>query len=225
MQNQFLSISQKMKLILSVSFGLFFFSCGYKHDTSKQAPLIRMQHFVSMPDSAVKVSFVVNYILDANYTIRKANVSTANFSATIKTVTGNGVAAAGGNGIDAELATISDSYGIALDTSGNIIFCETNSQRVRKIDFPLIQTVAGTEIQGSSSASIDGLLASTTPLGVSNSIVRFDNDGNLYISIGNRIAKMTPDDILHVIAETGANGTVNIPIGSVALSQYIQIVV
>lgn len=69
------------------------------------------------------------YILDTdNYRIRKVDA----FSGEISTVCGNGVQGFSPDGTEATDASIGTSRGLYVDAAGNVYFCDTMNQRVRK---------------------------------------------------------------------------------------------
>jgi hypothetical protein len=81
----------------------------------------------------------------------------------ITTIAGTGSASYSGDGGQATSASMNGPAGIAIDSSGNVYFCEYNNNRVRKITVVtgIISTYAGT---GSSSFSGDGGIASSAAL-------------------------------------------------------------
>ncbi len=64
----------------------------------------------------------------------------------ITTIAGTGTGSFSGDGGKATSATIQNPTGIALDSSGNVFFCDDNNQRIRKITVAtgIITTYAGT---------------------------------------------------------------------------------
>jgi len=62
--------------------------------------------------------------------IRKIDVS-----GIIHTVAGTGIAGFSGDGSSATMSQISDSYGITLDSCGNLYFADKNNNRIRKVAF------------------------------------------------------------------------------------------
>ena len=97
----------------------------------------------------------------------------------ITTIVGTGVAGYTGDGGPATSAEINGPGGLALDSSGNLFFGDTNNQVVRKVDTTgNIHTVAGNGAKGFSGDGGSALSASmSTPYGVVT-----DSNGNLYIA-------------------------------------------
>lgn len=116
------------------------------------------------------------YIADwANLRIRRVDAVTG----FIETIAGTGASATSGDGGPASAADVFRPWGMALDASGNLFFCEQLGHRIRRIDAVtgFITTVAGT---GSLGFSGDGGPASSAklwmPLGVA-----VEPDGDLII--------------------------------------------
>ncbi|MBW8748251.1 MAG: hypothetical protein JF584_11940, partial [Acidobacteria bacterium] len=139
------------------------------------------------------------YISDTrNHRIRKVSTS-----GTISTIAGTGVAGFSGDGGAATSAMISLPTAVAVDSSGNVFFADSNNNRVREIVAAsgTIQTVAGNGEQGYSGdggAAIDASLDS--PEGIS-----VDSSGNLYLSDthNNRIRKIS-GGVITTIAGDGS---------------------
>jgi sugar lactone lactonase YvrE len=97
----------------------------------------------------------------------------------ITTVAGNGRHGYSGDGGPATRAKLSDPYGLALDTGGNLYVAEPDDGVVRRIDTKgVITTVAGTGRLGFSG---DGGPATKAKLDSPFGLV-FDSAGNLYIA-------------------------------------------
>ena len=81
----------------------------------------------------------------------------------ISTIAGTGSASYSGDDGQATSATIRGPAGIAIDSSGNVYFSDSNNNRVRKITVSsgIISTYAGT---GAASHSGDGGVASSAAL-------------------------------------------------------------
>jgi len=123
---------------------------------------------------------------------------------TVSAVAGTGSSGFSGDGGPATAARLG--YGanaIALDSTGNLYIADRSNYRVRKVDTSgVITTIAG---NGNSSFSGDNgpaLLAGLSyPQGVS-----VDSAGNVYISEGARIRRVTPGGIITTVAGTGSSG-------------------
>ncbi len=122
-------------------------------------------------------------------------------SGTISTISGGGSSTA--DGIPATAASI-DASCLAVDTNGNIYFCEENFNNIRKIDTSgIIFTVAGT---GTAGFSGDGSAASAATLNYPWGLY-IDRAGNLYFSDVNnyRIRKINASGIISTLAGTGSS--------------------
>lgn len=110
-----------------------------------------------------------------------------------------------GEFLDAKDAQLNAPTGIAIDSSGNIYFCDTRNHRVRKIDTDgKIQTVAGTGEKGETGDGGSALEAKLhSPTGVA-----VDGAGNIYIAdqMNHRIRKVDKDGIISTVAGTGLPG-------------------
>src|SRR5207245_5304334 len=113
-------------------------------------------------------------------------------SGIISTVAGNGSAGVSfsGDGGPATAATLSQSYGVAADASGNLYIADTQNRRIRKVaaGSGIISTVAG---NGTERFSGDGGPATAASLN-SPYGVALDAAGNLYIAdlFNHRIRKV-----------------------------------
>lgn len=127
---------------------------------------------------------------------------------TITTIAGNGLFAAGGDGVPALSSPLSLSEGtpggIVFDRAGNIYFSESGANRVRRIEKKtgLLATVAGTGRPGFSG---DGGPATEAKLREPGDLA-FDTAGNLYIAdLGNnRIRRLDAKTaVIETFAGTG----------------------
>ncbi|MCK9364848.1 MAG: hypothetical protein M0P74_14775 [Syntrophales bacterium] len=127
------------------------------------------------------------YIADtSNLRIRKVDANTG----IITTVAGTGVAGYSGDNGPATSATLKTSWGVAVDSSGNIYITDTDNRSIRKVDALSgnITTVAGTGVAGFSGDGGSATLAMLKyPYGVG-----VDSTGNIYIadSQNHRIRKV-----------------------------------
>ena len=114
------------------------------------------------------------YIADTN-NCRVRKVSAGN----IATVAGNGCGGGySGDGGAAINASLSDPYGVAVDSTGNLYIADTYNNVVRKVSNGVITTVAGSHVNGFSG---DGGLATQAGLSFPQSVA-VDTAGNVYIA-------------------------------------------
>jgi sugar lactone lactonase YvrE len=120
----------------------------------------------------------------ANNRIRKINTS-----GIINTIAGNGTAGFSGDGGIATSAQLSSPFGISVDGSGNIYFCDNYNSRIRQINTSgIINTVVGTGIWVYNGDGILPINAQVDPI-----FLALDASNNMYISDYNnyRIRKIT----------------------------------
>jgi len=125
----------------------------------------------------------------------------------ITTVAGTGVAGYSGDGGPAKAAQLNQPHSIVLDKSDNVIICDINNHRVRKIDAKsgLISTFAGT---GVNEPTPDEGVMLTAPLAAPRS-VEIAPDGIMYLLLraGNKVIAMDPSrGTLKRVAGTGEFG-------------------
>jgi hypothetical protein len=123
----------------------------------------------------------------------------------IYTIAGNGVAGYNGDQISSSSAQVGGPTGIAIDTAGNIFFCDQTNNRIRKITpNGMITTIAGTGVGGFSG---DGGPALNAKIAWPYDIA-IDRAGNLYIAdmMNKRIRKISTSGIITTIAGTGVAG-------------------
>ena len=148
-------------------------------------------------DSAGNIYFADN----PNNRIRK--ITTAG---TITTMAGVGVAGFSGDGGPATLAQLSGPTGVAIDSSNNIYFSDTNNNRIRKVTpGGVITTVAG---NGTAGFSGDGGAATSAALDAPMGIA-LDTAKNIYIAVYNskRVRKVTTSGIISTVAGNGTSAT------------------
>jgi sugar lactone lactonase YvrE len=125
---------------------------------------------------------------------------------------GNGTQGFSGDGGPAVNALVGTTGGIALDTAGNIYFCDAS--RIREITLDgKIKTVAGTATSGydgDNKPAVSALLSSPTALA-------FDSSNNLYIAdtFNYRVRMVAPNGIITTIA---GNGNAGPPVNGIALA-------
>lgn len=105
----------------------------------------------------------------------------------IHTVAGNGVYGYSGDGGPATAAAITVVNGMAFDGAGNLLFCDRDNHRIRKIDGAgIITTVAGT---GGGLYSGDGGPATAAQIGNPYDLA-IDDTGNIYFTDpGSRVVR------------------------------------
>jgi sugar lactone lactonase YvrE len=133
--------------------------------------------------------------------------SSAFVEATISLVAGRGVAGYLGDGGPATLAQLNGPTGVATDAAGGILVVDA-SNRVRRIAYGTITTIAGSGVAGSGHQGLplpdDGGPAidaqMNDPIGVA-----IDRDGNVLIAdaLYHRIRRVTPDGTITTIAGDG----------------------
>jgi sugar lactone lactonase YvrE len=122
----------------------------------------------------------------------------------ITTIAGNGTQGFSGDNGLATSAQIDLPAGIAVDTAGNVYFCDQSS-RVRKISTTgIITTIAGTGVAGYSG---DAGMATSAQLN-NPSDIEVDVLGNIFIAdkLNHRIRKINSSGIISTIAGTGTAG-------------------
>jgi trimeric autotransporter adhesin len=141
------------------------------------------------------------FIVDTwNNRIRKVSTS-----GIITTVAGNGSFGYGGDGGPATSAQINSSYGVAVDSAGNLFIADTYNERIRKVSTSgIIATVAG---NGSLGYSGDGGQAAAAELDNPYGVA-VDSAGNLFIAdtYNHRIRKVSASGIIATVAGNGSSG-------------------
>jgi sugar lactone lactonase YvrE len=99
----------------------------------------------------------------------------------ITTVAGNGTSGYAGDGGPATEASLSNPANLTVDSSGNILFADTYTNRIRKVDINgIISTIAGS---GSPGYSGDGGPATNASLAFPSAVAA-DPSGNILIAAG-----------------------------------------
>jgi trimeric autotransporter adhesin len=119
-----------------------------------------------------------------------------NSSGIISTIAGDGSMYFNGDGIPATNAGM-EPVGLVVDGAGNIIFCDFQNNRVRKIDpAGIITTIAG---DGTTSYSGDGGPATAAAIANPN-FVTIDSHGNIYVGMASYIRKIDLAGIITTVA-------------------------
>lgn len=140
------------------------------------------------------------YVADgANFRIRKVDAS-----GIIITIAGIGTSGFSGDGGRATAANISPA-GMAFDRSGNLIFCDVDNNRIRKVDtHGIISTIAGTGVSGYSG---DGGPATAAQFANPGDIA-IDSSGNIYVAdqLNACVRKINNSGIISSVAGGGVSG-------------------
>jgi trimeric autotransporter adhesin len=119
----------------------------------------------------------------------------------ITTVAGNGTAGFSGDGGAAADGQLNFPSAVAVDSAGNVYIADTNNNRIRKVSNGVITTIAGTGTpgsQGDGGPAVNGQL--NFPTGIAA-----DSAGNLYITDGNRIRRISAG-VISTVVGTGTPG-------------------
>ena len=143
------------------------------------------------------------FITDVDaYRVRRVEAATG----MISTVAGNGMWDYSGDGFPATSASISWSYGVTLDPSGNVVIADSGDSRVRKLLPPeTVFTRAGTGVPGFMG---DGGYATEAQLAfVYGADAAADLLGNIYLADygSNRLRMIDPNGIISTFAGNGAS--------------------
>jgi hypothetical protein len=111
-----------------------------------------------------------------------------------------------GDGGPAEMAQLSNAYGAAEDSAGNIFIADLGNNRIRRVD-PTTETITTVVGTGTPGYSGDGGTAQYAEL-KSPAALTVDHNDNLYIAdSGNyRVRKVSPTGIIATVAGNGTSG-------------------
>jgi Secretion system C-terminal sorting domain len=135
-----------------------------------------------------------------NHCIRKISAA-----GTISTIAGNGTAGFSGDGGPATAALLNVPVGLAINAAGDLFFCESANNRVRKI------TAAGTisTIGGNGTMGYTGDGGAATAASLSNPAgIGVDLAGNIFIGDNgnNAVRKINSTGTISTVAGTGSAG-------------------
>jgi sugar lactone lactonase YvrE len=122
---------------------------------------------------------------------------------TIQTVAGNGTAGYAGDGGPAVAAELSDPFGGAVDSAGNLYIADWGNARIRKVSNGTVTTVAGNGTEGYGGDNGPATSAELSyPIGVA-----VDSAGNLYVAdtYNQRIRKIS-NGVITTVAGVGTAG-------------------
>jgi len=119
----------------------------------------------------------------------------------ITTVAGTGTSGYNGDTGPGTSVQLANPSGIAVDSAGNVYIADTNNNRVRKLSNGVITTVAG---NGTAGLSGDGGPAALAQLNFPTGLA-VDAAGNLYISDGDRVRKIS-NGVITTVAGSLATG-------------------
>jgi len=129
----------------------------------------------------------------------------------LTTIAGTGSAGFSGDGGSATSAMLNQPAGIAIDTSGNILFADSQNQRIRKIEIGsgMISTIAGIGPGGFGTGGFSGDSGMASAAALNNPLgVCLDSMGNIYISDNNnaRIRRINTSGIITTVWGNGVYG-------------------
>jgi uncharacterized protein (TIGR03437 family) len=159
------------------------------------------------------------YISDgSNYRVRKVA------GGVITTVAGNGTPGFSGDNGPATSAGLSQIFGLAFDSSGNLYVADAGDQRIRKVSNGTITTVAGIGF-GNGGGLGDNGPATSAQLSFPEGVA-VDSSGNLFIADtdNNRIRKVT-SGVITTIAGGGAQFGDNGPATNAQMDQPAAVAV
>ena len=171
-------------------------------------------------DSSGNLYIIVRDLKDTRCNIRK--VSTSGIISTVAGSDTEGFSGDGGAAISAEL---SQTWGVGVDSSGNLYIADYGNDRIRKVSTSgIISTVVG----GGTGGLGDGGPATSAELNGPAGIA-FDSSGNLYFAEENNqlIRKVNTSGVISTVAGNGYfgfNGD-NIPASSAKLASPIAVAI
>ncbi|NCX95534.1 MAG: hypothetical protein EBX41_03830, partial [Chitinophagia bacterium] len=127
----------------------------------------------------------------------------------ITTIAGNGSRSYSGDGGAATAASLNNSWGVAVDASGNVYIADADNHRIRKVNTSgVISTIAGNgyhDSTGRGGYSGDGGAATAASL-YHPTGVAVDASGNVYIADADndRIRKVNTSGVISTIAGNGS---------------------
>ena len=139
------------------------------------------------------------YIMDESVAV----VRKVNAAGIITTIAGSGTHGFGGDNGPATLAQLDHPCGVTVDKHGNVYICDTENNRIRKIDATgVITTIAGTGVAGTGG---DGGPATAAEI-IRPLKISVDTSGNTYFSSDWRVRKINAAGIISTVAGTGFSG-------------------
>ena len=192
-------------------------STVYKLSTDGTLHLIAGETFVSSytgdhgPATSATFIYAYGIAIDASGAIFVSDVS-ANVirrigpDGTITTYAGTGTAGFSGDHGPASAAQLNSPWGIAIDSQGNLLICDSGNNRVRKVDpTGIITTLAGT---GAAASTGDGGLASKAAINDPFGIAIDPNGGFLLItSFATMIRRIDANGTISTVAGDGMTHT------------------
>ncbi len=145
------------------------------------------------------------------------SVGTAAYGQIITTVAGNGTTTYAGDGVAATSSGINQPRGIAIDTFGNILFCDALNGRICKVSGGIVTTIGG----GGVLPPATGSPATTANLGSAQGLAT-DRFGNIYFTraLDQEVWKIDATGTLQRIAGNGTPGYAGD--GGLAVSAFVD---